>query len=79
MPCTRKFTKKEAFTKPGLIESFSKDFTETKFYGQGDHYFAFPGRGIVNKVLRVKRDHSVIPLEKTKNPRVILAVGRVSH
>jgi SAM-dependent methyltransferase len=67
------------FTKKNLMEKFKENFTKTNFYGQGQYFFAFPGRGIVNNLLRVRRDHNIFPLEKANNPRVIICIGKVER
>lgn len=65
------------FIKEDLISKFRENFIKTNFYGQGQYFFAFPGRGIINSALKVKRDHSIFPLEKADNPRIVICVGKV--
>jgi len=64
------------FTKDGLISIFKKNFTDVKFYAQEKQFLAFPGRGLINKILGIRRDHTIVPLNDISDPRVVLCVGK---
>lgn len=67
------------FTKKELITMFKDNFNDVQFYGQGEQVFVFPGRGLINRILRIKNDYTIRPLENSShNPRVIICVGRVA-
>ncbi|MHC4753111.1 MAG: class I SAM-dependent methyltransferase [Planctomycetota bacterium] len=65
------------FSKDELMSKFQNNFSNTRFYGQGKVFFAFPGRGMVSKVLGIKRNHDIVSLKNSTAPRAIISVGTV--
>lgn len=64
------------YTKDELLSMFKRNFIKVEFYAQGEQFYAFPGRGVVNKILGIVRDHTIVPLEDKTNPRIVLCVGK---
>ncbi len=76
----RMFRKKKwhrsMLTKEQFINLFKDNFVQTELYFQEKAFTSFPGRGIINKILRVKRDHMIKRFENSEyEPRTIICIG----
>jgi len=66
------------FTKEQFIKIFNKNFKKTTFFYQDKKLFAFPARGIIEKIFRIERDHSIRKLESINfEPQTVLGAGQL--
>jgi len=63
------------FTKDEFISLFSKNFSNVEFFGQSKKFISFPGRGILERIIGIRRNENIYKLDKNQNPRNIIASG----